>query len=226
MAEGYSGKLIVLDGADGSGKATQTTLLLDRFKREGVPVETLDFPQYSTNLTGALIRECLDGKRGDFMKLDPRVASLLYAVDRFESRDVLLSWLKEGKTVILDRYVSSNMLHQGAKLGTSEDSADFFAWLDALEYGVFALPRPHLIVYLDVTYELRRALMSADGMRQFMDVSELDASHQRATEVLATQILGGVRNWVRIQCVKNGALRKKLEVHEDIYDAIKNHLPL
>ena len=114
------GKLIVIDGGDGAGKATQAALLVKQLRADGHAVETLDFPQYTQNTFGELIRECLDGKRGDFMAVDPRIASTLYAADRFESKPRLEQWLSEGKVIILDRYVSSNMMHQGAKIDDPE----------------------------------------------------------------------------------------------------------
>ncbi|MEK7181986.1 MAG: thymidylate kinase, partial [Patescibacteria group bacterium] len=99
------GKLIVIDGTDGSGKATQTDLLLKRFKKEGLLVKKLDFPRYEDNFFGKFIGECLAGEHGDFVSLDPRIASSLYAFDRFETKPLIEKWLSAGYTVILDRYV-------------------------------------------------------------------------------------------------------------------------
>ena len=104
------GKLIVLDGSDGSGKATQTRFLLARLKKEGYRVKTLDFPQYEKNFFGKLIGECLVGDYGDFVKIDPHIGSVLYAADRYESKPVIERWLKQGFVVVLDRYVSSNQI--------------------------------------------------------------------------------------------------------------------
>ena len=90
----YEGKLIVIEGGDSSGKATQTTLLSKRLTDEGVPVEKLDFPRYVDNQTGQLLRECLDGRHGDFINLDSRIASILYATDRRESLPQIKTWLE------------------------------------------------------------------------------------------------------------------------------------
>lgn len=120
-----AGKLIVIDGGDGAGKATQVSLLVKRLRDEGHKVETLDFPQYTQNHFGKLLRQCLDGKRGDFMAVDARIASTLYAADRFETKPRLEQWLQEDKIVVLDRYVSANMMHQGAKIDDPEKLEDF-----------------------------------------------------------------------------------------------------
>ena len=108
-----TGKFIVIDGIDGSGKATQTKLLTNRLKNLGVKVKAIDFPRYYDNFFGKLLGEYLSGVYGDFTQVDPRVASVLYAADRFESSQQIKKWLATGYTVIADRYVSANQIHQG-----------------------------------------------------------------------------------------------------------------
>src|SRR6056297_3551024 len=110
------GKLIVIEGADGAGKATQTKLIAERLHGEGKQVETMEFPRYQNSFFGAYIKEWLDETHGNFVDLDPRLAAILFAGDRYEARDELTGWLEEGKCVVLDRYVSANMLHQSAKI--------------------------------------------------------------------------------------------------------------
>ena len=100
------GKLIVIDGIDGSGKATQVALLKKRLEQAKMKVKTIDFPRYQNNFFGALIGRYLSGVYGDFISMDPRVASVLYAGDRFESSEQIRAWLNAGYTVIADRYVS------------------------------------------------------------------------------------------------------------------------
>ncbi len=144
------GKLIVIDGIDGSGKATQVALLKKRLQQEGVRVKTIDFPRYYNNFFGGLIGEYLSGKYGDFIAMDPRVASVLYAADRFESSKEIKKWLDEGYVVLADRYVSANQIHQAGKIDEPKVRKEFLAWLDTMEYEVFQIPRPDLVVYLDV----------------------------------------------------------------------------
>jgi len=114
------GKLIVIDGGDGAGKATQTKLLIERLQADGHQVESMDFPQYTKNTFGQLLRTCLDGYCNDFMNTDPRIVSTIYAADRFESKPQLDAWLEAGQIVVLDRYVSSNMMHEGGKIKNEE----------------------------------------------------------------------------------------------------------
>ncbi len=220
-----NGKLIVLDGGDGAGKATQTKLLVERLRSEGVRAESLDFPQYTQNTFGALLRECLNGKRGDFMQIDARIASTLYAADRFESKPQLEAWLADGVTVILDRYVSSNMLHQGAKLGSTEEVEDFLTWLEHVEHTIFGLPRPDLIVYLDVPHHVRvslkQAAVAAGKHTTVLDAPERDAAHQMAVEVRAREIVAGKHDWVTIGCLdERGDLRAPALIHADIYRTV------
>ena len=196
-----TGKLIVLDGGDGAGKSTQVALLVKQLLADGYKVETLDFPQYTQNTFGALLRECLDGKRGDFMATDARVASTLYAADRFESKPRLEAWLEEGKIVVLDRYVSSNMMHQGAKIKNADELEAFLGWLDHMEHGVFGLPRPDVILYLEVPFTVRQNLKKnavaagKHGADVKIDVAEADHIHQEQVEVRAKTIVSSKNNW-------------------------------
>lgn len=215
-----AGKLIVIDGADGAGKATQTKLLVDKLRAEGRQVETMDFPQYTQNHFGKLLRESLDGKHGNFLGLDPKIASTLYAADRFESAPKIRAWLEAGVTVVLDRYVSSNMLHQASKLAVVDDRREFLGWLDTIEHGVFNIPRPDVIIYLDIPYEVRKRLMDADGNRIELDQVERDEEYNRAAEAQATELLAHLNNWQSITCTVGDSLRSKDAIHDDVYQAV------
>lgn len=216
------GKLIVIDGADGSGKKTHARMLSERLRGEGHSVETLDFPRYTENFFGKFIRECLDGKHGDFMSMNPRVASALYAADRFESSARLVEWLEAGAIVILDRYVSANMLHQGAKITDEQELAEFLAWLDHMEHEVFRIPRPHLIVHLDVPFRVRRILVQNDSTRASIDLAELDEAHQIASEECARRLVAQSNDWRSIQCTEGTTLRPIEDIHEDVYRLVSS----
>lgn len=218
------GKLIVLDGADGAGKATQTRLLVERMIKAGHTVRTMDFPQYENNVMGKLLRECLDGTRGDFLSLDPRVASTLYAVDRFESKGTIEAWLAAGDIVILDRYVSSNMLHQGAKLTDLDELHQFLQWLDTLEHGVLGLPRPDMILYLDVPFNLRQAMLFKDGARAAIDTAESNIAHQMEAESNAQRVVAAHNVWRSVMCTADGALRTPEEIAALVYDTVQEVL--
>ncbi len=225
------GTLIVLDGADGAGKATQTRLLVDRLSAEGYVVHTLDFPQYTQNHFGRLLRECLDGKRGDFIATDPRIASTLYAADRYESSATIREWLESGAVVILDRYVSSNMLHQGAKIFDEEELSNFLTWLDAMEHGIFAIPRPDVIVYLDVPFAVRKKLKAEavaagkHGAEVKVDQAEANDQHQQDSEENAKRLVALHNEWRTVVGVDGETLLPREPIHEQVYETVKPILP-
>jgi dTMP kinase len=216
------GKLIVIDGADGSGKATQARMLADRLRDEGIPVETLDFPRYTENFFGKFLRECLDGKHGDFVTMNPRIASTLYAADRYESSTRLREWLQAGTTVVLDRYVSANMMHQGSKIKDESELQDFLTWLDYMEHEVFRIPRPDIIVHLDVPHTVRKELVFNDTTRNTIDTVELDDSYQIASEECARRIVANANDWRTIVCTEEKKLRSPEDIHEELYQLVRD----
>jgi len=225
-----SGKIIVIDGADGAGKATHVGLLAERLRADGLAVETLDFPRYGSNVYGSLLRECLDGKRGDFLHTDAKIASTLYAVDRFESKPLIEQWLAAGKIVILDRYVSANMLHQGGKLRDLKEIEEFLTWLDRVEHGIFGLPRPDVILYLDVPLKVRKRLKleaiaaNKHGANVRADQHEADDTHQEQAGIQAQHLIATKNNWRSINCSESGEIRTREAIHADIYSYIKTIL--
>ncbi len=219
-----TGKLIVIDGGDGAGKQTQTDMIVRRLIEEGHPVGTLGFPRYEANTFGKLLRECLDGKRGDFLNMDAQIASTLYAADRFESKPTIEKWLEEGRIIILDRYVSSNMLHQGSKIHDPKELETFLEWLDTIEHSIFKMPRPDLILYCDVHPEQRVKLLAyGDGKRKnAMDLADTNLQHQKETDEAAKQVIEKMNNWVSINCMGNdGQICPREDIHENIYNAVK-----
>lgn len=211
------GKLIVIDGADGSGKATQTALLLKRLKKEKVPVVALDFPQYTKNFFGKLLHRCLAGEYGDFISIDPHIASVLYAADRFESKKKLEQWLAAGKVVILDRYVSANQMHQGGKISDARKRKEFLAWLDTMEHKVLGLPRPNRIIYLHVPVAVSQVLLK-DKKR---DLAEQNMKYLSDSQRGALKLIEASNAWVKIDCTKNGMMRSREDIHEDVYAQVK-----
>ncbi len=225
-----NGLLIVLDGTDGSGKATQTKELLKRLRIEGWAVETMDFPQYDS-FFGTLIGECLAGKHGDFAALDPKIASVLYAADRFIASKKIKAWLEQGRIVILDRYVSSNQIHQGGKIHNDEERKEFLLWLDKMEHKELGIPRPNLIIYLDVPIEVTLKLLkqkSADAKKSYKtdgkDVHEDDVDHLTAAKESGLKLIAETANWYRVQCYDAGHnMLPVIDIHNQIWDIL---LPL
>lgn len=208
------GKVIVIEGADGAGKATQTKKLVERLQGEGRAVATADFPRYQDNLFGQLIKECLTGARGNFMDLDPKIVSTLYAADRYESKAMLERWLQEDKLVVLDRYVTSNMLHQGAKSANEKDLEELLGWIEKVEYEIFSVPRPDLVIYLDIPAEQRRHLSQMAGKN---DLAEKHVAHQAAADEVGRQTAKKF-NWVMINCMEGNNLRSIEDIADEVYN--------
>ena len=231
MQEGKKGKFIVIDGIDGSGKATQAKKLKKHFIKEGLRVESIDYPRYYDNVLGKFIGECLNGEHGDFAHLDPKIASMLYAVDRFESKEVLERWLEDGVIVIADRYVSANQIHQGGKIKDHKEREKFLTWLDKVEYEVLKLPQPDLTVFLDVDIEYIHALLQKSGETKkyaggAKDVVEHDVEYLTNAQESARYLAGLKDNWIRVDCVSKGALRSIEDIHNEVYKKTVEHLSL
>ncbi len=224
-----TGTLIVLDGTDGSGKATQTKLLVTKLQEEGYKVETLDFPQYD-EFFGKLIGECLNGEHGDWAHIDPKIASVLYAADRYHaSATKITQWLRDGVVVVLDRYVSSNQIHQGGKIHDEQERKEFMQWLDKMEHEMFGIPRPDVIVYLDVPLEVTRKLLqdkASDQKKSYKtsgtDAHEDDVEHLLNAKQSALKILTEDPNWIRITCYESDVLLSREAIHQKIYSSLKN----
>ena len=221
------GTLIVVDGGDNVGKATQADLLMRRLIEEEIAVGKLDFPRYSQNTFGHLIQDCLKGNCGDFLGLHPKIASTLFAADRFESKRELTDWLEEGRVVILDRYVSANMLHQGAKIDDPDEREEFLKWLDHVEYDIFGMPRPDLTFYLQVPPEQSQKLLEyvvKIGAAE-ADVAEADYSHREKVAQCAEYLSQSRDKWMTIQCLDEaGDLRSREDIHEELFQIVKDNM--
>ena len=225
--EFHKGKLIAIDGGDNVGKATQADLLMRRLVEEGISVGKMDFPRYAQNTYGHLIDDCLKGDCGDFMGLDPKIAATLFAVDRYESKKELMEWLEEGRVVILDRYVSANMLHQGAKIDDPDQREEFLRWLDHVEYEIFGMPRPDITVYLEVPPEESQKLLEyvvSIGAEK-PDVAEVDVAHQQKVAECANYLRQSRDKWITVQCLNDeGHLRTREDIHEELFAIVSDQL--
>lgn len=213
------GKLIVIEGTDGSGKSTQFKLLTERLEVENHPFQKLVFPQYAEP-SSALIRMYLGGEFGSSPSdVNAYAASAFYAVDRYASyKKVWSQWYENGGLVVSDRYTTSNAVHQACKL-PEEEWEGFFRWLFDFECGKLGLPMPDLVVYLDMpTQEAVRLLRSREAATHTKaDIHEVDTDYLalcRKTALRAADCLG----WKKISCVdEGGALRSVEEIHGEIW---------
>ena len=216
------GKLIVIEGTDGSGKSTQFRLLTERVAREGHEFQKLVFPQYAED-SSALIRMYLGGQFGDKPSdVNAYAASSFYAVDRYASyKKVWGEWYENGGLVLSDRYTTSNAVHQASKEPV-EKQREFLAWLYEFEYDRLGLPKPDLVVYLDVptscTEQMMRSREAATGTQA--DIHEQDAAYLRACRENARSIVREC-GWTHILCAEGDAPRTPEEIHAQVYALVR-----
>jgi len=211
------GKLIVIEGTDGSGKSTQFKLLTGRLNAEGREFRQLVFPQYSEP-SSALIRMYLAGEFGSNPSdVNAYAASTFFAVDRYASyKKVWGKWYEEGGLVVSDRYTTSNAVHQASKEPV-EKQKEFLAWLYALEYDHLGLPKPDLVIYLDVPTDFTEQMMRRreEATNTHADIHEQD-THYLATCRRTGKAAAEFYGWTVISCVENGAMRSIEDIHEEI----------
>lgn len=211
------GKLIVIEGTDGSGKSTQFKLLTQRLEQEGKAFQKLVFPQYKED-SSALIRMYLGGQFGDKPSdVNAYAASAFYAVDRYASyKKVWGEWYEQGGLVLSDRYTTSNAVHQASK-EPKEKRAEFLRWLYEFEYDKLGLPRPDLTIYLDVPTEFTESLMrtreAATGTRA--DIHEQDLGYLATCRRMG-RAAARYYGWTVIDCVRDGAMRSIEDIHQEI----------
>lgn len=219
------GKLIVIEGTDGSGKSTQFALLTSRLEQEQIAFQKLVFPRYSEP-SSALIRMYLGGDFGSSPNsVNAYAASTFYAVDRYASYKMDWGqWYENGGLVVSDRYTTSNAVHQASK-EPEESREEFLAWLYDLEYGKLGLPKPDLILYLDVPTDFTETMMRRreQDTHTHADIHEQDLNYLaacRQSGKAAAEFYG----WKVIQCVRDGKMRTIEDIHEEIYRLVRQCL--
>ena len=220
------GKLIVIDGLDGSGKATQAKLLLKRLKKEGYKTAVTDFPQYYTSFFGKMVGRYLAGEFGTIRQVSPYLASVLFAADRWQAKEKMEKWLSEGRIVISNRYVSANQIHQTAKIKDRKQKERFLKWLENMEFKIFGIPRPNLLIFLNVPYQIGQRLVIKKGARGYMggikkDIHEASISHLTAAQKQIFNLIKKHNNWKQIDCYKGGKLLSRQEIAELVWKVVK-----
>ena len=219
------GKLIVIEGTDGSGKSTQFRLLTSRLEQEGTVFRKLVFPQYSEP-SSALIRMYLGGEFGRKPSdVNAYAASAFYAVDRYASyKKVWGEYYEQGGLIVSDRYTTSNAVHQASK-EPDETRGEFLKWLYEFEYDKLGLPRPDLTIYLDVPTDFTEKMMR----RREADTNTSADIHEQDMDYLATcrrtgKAAAEYYGWTVIQCVQDGQMRSIEDIHGEIYRHVRNCL--
>jgi len=224
-----TGKLIVIEGTDSSGKKTQTERLYQRLSNEGHSIMKVDFPNYSKD-SSALVKMYLRGDFGDKPHdVNAYVASTFFAVDRFASfKTEWQDFYNDGGIIISDRYTTSNMVHQASKFNDLEEKEAYLNWLWDLEFVKFGLPKPELVIFLDMPPNISAELMknrcnkiTGESKKDIHenDLKYLTESYQNACKIADKY------NWKKVSCAKNDYTIKGIdEIHNEIYSIIKNHL--
>lgn len=218
------GKFIVVDGTDGSGKTTQTEMLIETLKQAGFQVEKADFPQYGQKSAGT-VEEYLNGKYG---QVNAYVGSIFYAVDRFDASFKIRKWLSEGKIVVSNRYVTANAGHQGSKIDSNAERIKYFKWLDNLEYNIFSIPKPDLNLILHVPAKIAQKLVDkkpkehhkyVNGKKR--DLHEKDLKHLQRAELVFMQLAELFPNTKLIECFEGGALLTPQQVQNKVWNLVR-----
>jgi dTMP kinase len=221
------GKLIVLEGIDGSGKGTQLNLLAKAFNDCKIAFTQIGFPNYQ-GFFGKMAGQFLNGDFGPLHAVDAHLSALLYAGDRWELKPTIEGYLAEGKAVLADRYIASNLAHQGARVAPAERN-EFLAWLKRLEYDVYGLPPENLVLYLRVPVSEAQRLVGQKATRAYTDkrhdIQEADKTHlDAAAQVYET--LSHQPNWAVIDCwdAASGTLRPPESIHTEVLSVVESRI--
>lgn len=232
-----AGKLIVFEGLDSSGKATQTRLLAEKLRLLGKEFEVIDFPQYG-QWSAAFVEHYLNGEFGELgfgsYTISAEQASLFYALDRFACKKKLVEWLNAGKNVIANRYVASNQAYQAAKIQNPAGREKFLKWLDELEYKILGLPRPNIVMYLHMPFAFTQKFIEHRKQKAYIkngnkDIHEKDAKFLievgKVYDFLAKneepEKYEMPEKWFVVECAENGAILSPEQVHAKVWVELK-----
>ncbi|MHC1720178.1 MAG: dTMP kinase [Clostridiaceae bacterium] len=222
------GKVIVIEGSDGSGKATQTKALFERLVKDGQAIKKVEYPNYGSN-SSALVKMYLNGEFGSSPNdVNAYAASSFYAVDRYASykKDWEDFYLKGGN-VIADRYTTSNMIHQASKIEDDAERELFLEWLWDYEFVKIGLPVPDCVIFLDVDPSCSLRLMEKrtnkiNGFEE-KDIHEKDTAFLEKSYI-SSRMVAEKYGWTRINCIDSGRLRTVEDIHEEIYSIVRNKI--
>lgn len=219
------GKLIVIEGTDCSGKETQTKKLISRLREENIFIDNFSFPNYASP-TGKIIARGYLGKEDNSYfeegptNVSPRVASLYYTADRIYNIPKINLLLENGRNVILDRYIYSNMAHQAGKIDNKEERYQMYKWLDKLEFELAELPKPDIAVFLHMPTEVTKVLRAN---REKLDEHEKNIDYLKKSENAYLEV-AEIYNMHTIECTDGNMIRSINEINDELYEYIQKEL--
>ena len=218
---------LAIEGIDGSGKGTQSARLCERLRQAGKSVSLFSFPRYSETFFGRLVGEFLNGAYGTLDQVHPQLVSLLFAGDRFESRGLLQQALETQDVVVCDRYVPSNVAHQASKRNGAERTELSHRILQ-IEYEVFGLPRPDLVLLLDMPAERAQQLVAKKAARtyttQAADIQEADGGYLKGVREVYLELARSEPNWHVVSGCRDDEIRSLDEIGSDVWQMVSNRI--
>lgn len=219
-----SALLVAIEGIDGSGKGTQAQLLHDSLPQLGCSCELIAFPRYQDTTFGCTIARYLNGEFGDLQASGPYFAALLYAGDRFESLPLIEQQRAARDVLIFDRYVPSNLAYQAAKLPERQWDG-FIAWVEAIEYGVYGLPRPDLVIWLDMPVPAAQELIASKPARGYTrnaaDLHEADRDYLERTAEVYRLLAAREPSWRAVRCWQEGEISSPEVVAREVLELVQ-----
>ena len=223
-----SGKLIVIEGGDGSGKTVQAKLLVDYLKTRKVATEYYDFPRYYDSFHGETVAKFLRGEFGNIDEVSPYLASMPYALDRASVKEQMQTTLNQGTFIVANRYATSNLIYQAAKFDSEQERQDFINWVTKFEYQVNGVPKEDLVIYLDVPWKIGLQLTKQKAPRDYLkgheDIHENHLDYRQKVEQLYLAYCKTNKNWLRIDCTQSGRLLSLEKIHEKIVSKLSEIL--
>lgn len=216
--------LIDIEGIDGAGKGTQARRLCDRLSESGISTSLISFPRYEATLFGRAVGEFLNGRFGSLAQVHPFLVSLLFAGDRFESKFVLLESMRQSSVVVLDRYVPSNIAHQASKLDGAE-RRELKECILRLEFEIYGMPRPDLVLLLDLPVSRAQELVACKSAREYTDrkadIQEADARYLERVRDVYSELAQAGPEWRTISCCEGPRLRSVEEIAESVWQVVE-----